>query len=143
MPPDHDEPMMLSLSRLTRIVPFGLTLAVGACGYVPVPPDPIRYVSSPADVSTCRNLGGVGYTRTDGVGFYRFSDLTVPVLTNAPRAGFAQPIPTGEITGRNFAVTLEVMRNSALSLGASDLLLTRKFYHDWSYVAGTAYRCPR
>lgn len=134
---------MLSLSRLTRIVPLGLALAVGACSYVAVPPDPIRYVNSPADVSTCRRLGPVGFTRTDGVGPYRFSDLTTPVLTTRHYGVVAAPIPHGEVIGPNFAVTLEVMRDAALSLGASDLLLTRRIYRDWSYVSGTAYRCPR
>jgi len=122
---------------------LALALALGACGYVPVPPDPIRYVTSPADVMSCRRLGNVGYTRTDGVGPYSFSDLTVPVLTRPRPGDRPNPIPSGEIRGPNFAVTLEVMRDAALSLGASDLLLTRRFYHDWSYVSGTAYRCPR
>ena len=134
---------MLSLSRLTRIVPLGLVLAVGGCAYVPIPPDPIRYVTSPIDVASCRKLGGVGYTRTDGVWPYRFSDRTIAVQAY-PRAGdVARPIPSGEVIGPNFAVTLEVMRDAALSLGASDLLLSRRIYRDWSYVAGTAYRCPR
>lgn len=134
---------MLSLSRLTRIAPFCLALAAGACSYVPVPPDPIRYVTSPADVSTCRRLGAVGYSRTDGVGPYSFSDLTIPILTYPRPGDVPNPIPSGEIVGPNFAVTLEVMRDAALTLGASDLLLTRRIYRDWSYVAGTAYRCPR
>lgn len=124
---------------------MALVTALGACSYVPIPPDPIRYMTSPADVANCRRLGAVGYSRTDGVGPYRFSDLTVPVLAY-PRPGDQPnplPIPNGEIRGPNFAVTLEVMRDSALALGASDLLLTRRFYRDWSYVSGTAYRCPR
>ncbi|HMO29603.1 hypothetical protein [Enterovirga sp.] len=134
---------MLTFSRLTRIAPFCLALATGGCGYIAVPPDPIRYVTSPADVASCRRLGAVGYTRTDGVGPYRFSDLTTPVLSYPRPGDTAHPIPSGEIVGPNFAVTLEVMRDAALSLGASDLLLSRRIYHDWSYVAGTAYRCSR
>lgn len=134
---------MLSFSRLTRIVPIGLALAVGACAYVPIPPDPIRYVTSPADIKNCRKLGPVGYTRTDGVGPYRFSDRTIPVLSYRRATDVPHPIPSGEVVGPNFAVTLEVMRDAALALGASDLLLSRRIYRDWSYVAGTAYRCPR
>jgi hypothetical protein len=128
---------------VTRIAALALALAAGGCSYVPVPPDPIRYVTSPADVSSCRKLGAVGYARSDGVGAPSFTDRTIAVLA-APRAGdVPHPIPTGEISGPNFAVTLEVMRDAALSLGASDLLLSRRIYRDWSYVAGTAYRCPR
>lgn len=134
---------MPRLSRLAQISSLGLALSIGACSYVPVPPDPIRYVTSPTDVSICRRLGAVGYTRTDGVAPYRFSDRTVPVFT-VPHPGYLPPpIPRGEVIGPNFAVTLEVMRDAALSLGASDLLLTRRTYQDWSFVAGTAYRCPR
>ena len=133
---------MLSFTRLMRIVPIGLALAVGACAYVPIPPDPIRYVTSPVDIKNCRKLGAVGYSRTDGVS-YRFSDRTVPILAYRRATDVPHPIPSGEIVGPNYAVTLEVMRDAALSLGASDLLLTRKIYRDWSYTAGTAYRCPR
>jgi hypothetical protein len=127
--------------RFLRFAALGLALATGACGYVPVPPDPIRYVVSPTDISSCRRLGDVGYTRTDGVGPYRFSDRTIPVLTTPLPGDIRRPIPTGEIVGPNFAVTLEVMRDAALALGATDLLLTRRIYKDWSYVSGTAYRC--
>lgn len=140
---EPDERTMPSFSRLMRIVPLGLALAVGACAYVPIPPDPIRYVNSPVDVKNCRKLGPVGYSRTDGVGPYRFSDRTIAVLAYPRPSDVAHPIPRGEILGPNFAVTLEVMRDSALALGASDLLLSRRIYRDWSYVAGTAYRCPR
>lgn len=140
-------PTMRSLTRPTRIaapvLASALALAAGACSYVPVPPDPIRYVTSPADVSRCRKLGNVGFARTDGVGPYRFSDRTVPVLATPGASDIPRPIPTGEISGPNFAVTLEVMRDAALSLGASDLLLSRRIFRDWSYVAGIAYSCPR
>lgn len=134
---------MLGLFRPILTAPLALALTVGACSYVPVPPDPIRYVTSPANIKNCRNLGAVGYSRTDGVWPYRFSGLTFPVLAYPRPGDGANPIPRGEIQGPNLAVTLEVMRDSALSLGASDLLLTRRFYRDWSYVSGTAYRCPR
>lgn len=124
---------------------FLLLLAcVGGCNYYPVPLDPIRYGTSPAEVSTCRRLGDVGLARTDGGGLYRYDFRTVLVPQSAP--SYATPGPAtagGEIQGENFAYRLERMRDSALSLGATDLLLSRRIYHDWSYVEGVAYRCRR
>ena len=35
------------------------------------------------------------------------------------------------------------MRDGALALGATDLLLSRRIYRDWSYVEGIAYACAR
>ena len=131
---------------LTAAVLIAATGLAG-CGYMPVPPDPIRYVTSPAEVSTCRKLGGVGFARTDGQGPYNFGDLTVPAPAYlAPayppeRVGYG--LPSGEIVGRNFAVRIEVMRDGALALGATDLLLSRRIYRDWSYVEGIAYACAR
>ena len=120
-----------------------LTFALGGCGYVPIPADPIRYVTSPADVMSCRKLGAVGFARTDATnGPYSFTDRTVIVPAFGPPASISA-FPVGEIEGPNFAVRLETMRDAAFSLGATDLLLTRRIYRDWSYVSGTAYLCPR
>lgn len=119
-----------------------LVLAPPACTYFPVPPDPIRYSTSAAEVSTCRRLGGVGLARTDGEGPFSFSELTTPALTHEGR--YRPPPRSGyEIVGPNFAVRLNVMRDAALSRGATDLLLVRRIYRDWSYVEGIAYLCRR
>ena len=138
----NDAATMRSLTRTMRMAPLALALALAGCGYVPIPPDPIRYVNSPADVMNCRKLGAVGFARTDGFGPVDFTQRTYIVPAFAPPATVST-FPVGEIQGPNFAVRLETMRDAALSLGASDLLLTRRIYRDWSYVSGTAYRCPR
>lgn len=118
---------------------LGAALLSG-CGYFPVPPDPIRLVDSPAEVSTCRRLGSVGTARTDGEGPFRFDELTVAVPAVGRLAGPRAPIdPTPD--GPNLAVRLNVMRDAALALRASDLLLVRRRGRDWAYVEGVAYRC--
>ena len=124
---------------------FLLLLAcVGGCSYYPVPLDPIRYGTSPAEVSTCRRLGAVGLARTDGVGPYRYDFRTTVVpLAVAPAGSPDFPLVGGEIEGPNFGYRVERMRDAALALGATDLLLSRRIYHDWSYVEGIAYRCRR
>ena len=115
---------------------------LAGCGYFPVPPDPIRIVDSPAEVSRCRSLGSVGGPiRTDGKGEYLYGALTTPVPASSPAAapfgGFGtQPVAD------NFAVRLQPLRDEALRRGASDLLLVRRVLRDWSYVEGIAYRCP-
>ncbi|WP_133775127.1 hypothetical protein [Enterovirga rhinocerotis] len=113
------------------------SIAVGlsACSHAV----PIRDVVSPADVSSCRRLGEVGITRTDGIAPRGLAHLTTPVRVHA-RPGEATP---AEISGPNFGATLDHMRESAYALGATDLLLSRRIYRDWSYVAGVAYRCSR
>ncbi|MDB5592018.1 hypothetical protein [Enterovirga sp.] len=121
---------------------------LGGCAYMPVPADPIRYVTSPADVAVCRRLGSTGFTRTDGVGPFSYSDITVVVPNEGQRGrpirpGLAHALAGHEILGPNFAVRLNVMRDAALGLGASDLFLRRRLYRDYSYVEGVAYRCPR
>lgn len=121
--------------------------SLGGCGYYPVPPDPIRIMTSPSEVSTCRRLGSVGFARTDGEGPFTYNNITMAVpsfLVDQPTYGQYAPYSAGqEIQGQNFAVRLNFMRDAALALGASDLLLKRRFYQDYSYVEGTAYGCAR
>ena len=133
------------MHNLLRSAVLAGAAAVSGCSYFPTPPDPIRYVTSPADVVVCRRLGSVGIARTDGVGPFDYSVITVV----EPEDGqpHAEPLAAAlgwsgrEIPGPNFAVRLNVMRDSALALGATDLLLSRRFYHDYSYVEGIAYDC--
>jgi hypothetical protein len=122
---------------------LGATLLSG-CGYFPTPPDPIRLVDSPVDVSACRSLGSVGAPiRTDGRGPYLYGALTTPVPASSPAAlapygGFGvQP------EADNFAVRIQPLRDEALRRGATDLLLVRRIKRDWSYVEGIAYRCSQ
>lgn len=117
---------------------------VSGCGYFPVPPDPIRLVDSAAEVSTCRRLGSVGVVRTDGEAPLRYDDLTVAVPAADPRAAGWPGVSVRRVTsadGPNLAVRLNLMRDAALALRASDLLLARRRGRDWSYVEGIAYRC--
>jgi hypothetical protein len=115
---------------------LGAGLLAG-CGNFPPPPDPVRLVDSPTDVSGCRSLGPVGEpVRTDG--------LPPPVLNSlifaGPSHAFFGGFGGGE-TGDNLAARITVMRDEAFSRGATDLLLTRRILRDWSYIQGTAYRC--
>lgn len=128
----------MRLALLPALALVATTLA--GCGFYP--PDPIRYRTSTADVSICHKLGSVGLSRTDGQ-TSTFADVTeiLPQLSPDPpgyRGG-----PGGEVAGPNFAFRLDVMRDAALGLGATDLLLARRIYRDWSYVEGIAYRCRR
>lgn len=135
---------MNHLVRLTALL--AALSGLSACAYLPVPPDPIRYVTSPADVAVCRRLGSTGIARTDGVGPFMYSEITVAVPNDGHHgrgAGYARELAGREIQGPNFAVRLNLMRNAALDLGATDLLLRRRFYRDLSYVEGVAYRCRR
>ncbi len=132
------------MRKLLTSASLAAATLLGGCSYLPVPPDPIRYVTSPSEVGLCRRLGSVGLARTDGVGPYIFSDLTTPVPAGLVPHARLYAVPAGaEIVGPNFAVRVEVMRDQALTLGASDLLLSRRIYRDWSYVEGIAYRCAR
>ena len=120
---------------------IGASLLSG-CGYFPTPPDPIRLVDSPVDVAACLSLGPVGGPiRTDGRGPYLYGALTTPVRASAavaPPGGWGvQP------EAENFAVRIQPLRDEALRRGGTDLLLTRRIKRDWSYVEGTAYRCPQ
>ena len=111
---------------------------LGACAYVPTPPDPIRIVDSTADVFACRRLGPVGDpVATNGTAEVIFSSRTF-ALRAAPGA-VSVPAPLAP-SGPGFEYSLEAMRDRALALGATDLLL-RRVYRDWSYVQGVAYRC--
>lgn len=47
----------------------------------------------------------------------------------------------GQSTSDNLAPRIDAMKEAAISRGATDLLLTRRFLRDWSYIQGTAYRC--
>lgn len=117
------------------------TAGISACAYYPVKPDPIRYVTAPTDVTACRRLGGVGLARTDGVGPFDLRDITVAVPNDGSYGRGQGGWGGGEIAGPTFAVRLNTMRDSALNLGATDLLLSKRIYRDLSYVEGIAYLC--
>lgn len=130
--------------RVSSVLALAILAApLGGCAYLAVPPDPIRYVTSPGDVTACHRLGPVGLARTDGTGPVLFSDRTKAVRVDGivPSGEGYPAATTREIPGPNFAVRVETMRDGALALGATDLLLSRRIYHDWSYVEGIAYRC--
>ena len=115
---------------------------VSGCGYFPVPPDPIRVVDSPADVTACRRLGSVGApVRTDGRGPFEYGAITTLVPAPGP-TGFGAPggVAAGD---EHFGQRLNGMRDTAVALGATDLLLVHRRLRDWSYVEGLAYLCPR
>ncbi|WP_375460956.1 hypothetical protein [uncultured Enterovirga sp.] len=136
---------MRNALRLALLLAAAATVA--GCAYYPVPPDPIRYVTSPADITTCRRLGNVGLARTDGVGEMDYSELTA-ILPNDGSYGRGYGLARGgyggaEIPGPHFAVRLNTMRDAAVTLGATDLYLKKRIYRDYSYVEGLAYRCPR
>ncbi|MBV9076467.1 MAG: hypothetical protein JO048_03155 [Methylobacteriaceae bacterium] len=113
---------------------------LAGCSF-PFDPDPIRLVDSPSDVAACRRLGSTGpAVRTDGEHPYRFSSRTIAVPVTSPEAspffGYGVAPETN-----NLAVRIDAMRLAAHNLGATDLLLVRRTYRDWSYVQGVAYRC--
>lgn len=128
----------MRLSPLPVLAVLAATL--GGCGYYP--PDPIRYVTSPAEVSSCHRLGSVGLSRTDG-NTSTFADVTELFPALSPEPPGYKGGPGHEIAGPNFALRLNIMRDAALALGATDMLLARRIYRDWSYVEGIAYRCRR
>ena len=130
---------MRLLTALLMIAPFGL----GGCSYVPTAADPIRYITSPAEVSACRRLTSVGLARTDGESQFELLELTGAAPGQNLPYTYGPPLAGREIVGPNFAARLNVMRDAAISLGATDLLLTRRIYRDWSYVEGIAYVCRR
>lgn len=118
------------------------------CAYFPIPPDPIRLVDSPTDVRNCRRLGSVSEPiATAGRGPVDISSLTIAV--RVPRDAAARSAGRGLVRGSTvsegttFAAPLNLMRDAALQLGATDLLLVRRVRRDWSYVEGVAYRCAR
>lgn len=118
------------------------TIGLGGCAYFPTDPDPIRVVDSPADVFACRKLGSTGEpVRTDGRRPYRYGSLTKVVPAGTPGATPAFGTFGVQPTSDNLAVRLNTMRDAALAMGATDLLLTRRLYRDWSYIEGVAYRC--
>lgn len=118
------------------------TIGLGGCAYFPRDPDPIRIVDSPADVGACRRLGSTGApVRTDGKQPYFYGSLTKVVPAGSPAAAPAFGTFGVQPTSDNLAVRLDGMRDAALALGATDLLLVRRTYRDWSYVEGVAYRC--
>lgn len=112
---------VLALRRLAVVAVILAACGLSACGYVPTPPDPIRYVTSPSEVTLCRRLGSVGIARTDGEGPAPFGLLGVAITTTPPGERIGR-----EIVGRTFASRLDVMRDEALALGATDLLLSRR-----------------
>ncbi len=118
------------------------TIGLGGCAYFPTDPDPIRVVDSPADVFACRKLGSTGApVRTDGNRPYFYGSLTKVVPATSPEASPAFGTYGVQPASDNLAVRLNGMRDAALALGATDLLLTRRRYRDWSYIEGVAYRC--
>lgn len=125
--------------RTAHALAILLAATAGGCGYFPVPPDPIRLVDSPAEVSTCRRLASLGTVRTDGEEPYRYDELTVAVPGAGPRPGLI--VGSAGPEGPNLAVRINAMRDAALALGATDLLLSRRRGRDWSYVEGIGYRC--
>ena len=124
------------MPRLLGIL-IGASL-LGGCAYFPTPPDPIRYVDSPADVALCRRLGPVsGAVPTHGTAPLVISSLTVAVPAPAVSG---TPLPPAPPSGPGFVYELNAMRDRAQALGATDLYL-RRLNRDWSYVEGVAYRC--
>lgn len=120
---------------------FG-ALGLGGCAYFPVPPDPIRIVDSPADVFACRRLGPVSRpVPTNGKAPYWYGSLTAAVPARSPAAAPLGGTYGVQPTSDNLAISVNAMRDAALARGATDLLLTRRVYRDWSYVQGIAYRC--
>lgn len=98
--------------------------ALGGCAAIPS--EPVRIVDSRADVAACRSLGTMGPpVRTDSVGAI---------------AGDANHTP---YVAGEFGERLQAMRAAANEQGATDLLLVRRPYRDWSFVQGIAYRCRR
>jgi hypothetical protein len=112
--------------------------SLAGCAYFPTPPDPIRLIDSPAEVSGCTRLGPVsGAVPTHGTGPVVISSLTVA----APATNVSGPVAVPNTApGPGFVYELNAMRDRALALGATDLLL-RRVKRDWSYVEGVAYRC--
>ena len=125
------------MPRLLAIL-IGASL-LGGCSYFPTPPDPIRVVDSPVDVAGCHRLGPVsGRVPTNGTWPVVISSLTVApppgtVVTSVQPTG-------GNPSGPGFVYSLNGMRDAALALGATDLLL-RRVGRDWAFVEGVAYRC--
>lgn len=122
-------------------IPLGAAMIgaclLGGCAYHSTPQDRLRIVDSPSEVSRCRSLGTVGEpVRTDG---------TMPVFLNAQVFGGSNEAFFGSYGGQstsdNLAPRIDAMKETAISRGATDLLLTRRFLRDWSYIQGTAYRC--
>jgi hypothetical protein len=102
-------------------------------GCAPISEIPVRVVDSTADVAPCRRLGSVG----------------TPVRTNDPDPDLV-PSPGLVVAGRGLdrspygpvlGETLEGMRQATFARGGTDLLLSKRYYSDWSYVEGVAYRC--
>lgn len=120
---------------------------LGGCAYFPTPPDPIQIVDSPADVASCHRLGAVSeLVPTNGTAPVVISSRTVAMRADGsgasgPVVAFGGPIPApAPPSGPGFEYALEAMRDRALALGATDLLL-RRVKRDWSYVQGVAYAC--
>lgn len=115
---------------------------LSGCGYFPVPPDPIRIVDSPADVGACRRLGSTGpAVRTDGRGPFLYGAITEAVRVDSPAATVFGGPGLASRDMDHFGQRLNMMRDVALNMGATDLLLVRRRLRDWSYVEGVAYFC--
>jgi hypothetical protein len=102
-------------------------------GCAPISEIPVRVVDSPGDVAACRRIGTVG----------------TPVRTNDPDPDIV-PSPGFVVAGRGLdrspygpvlGESLEGMRQAAFARGGTDLLLSKRYYSDWSYVEGVAFRC--
>ena len=112
--------------RRGTILSAAMAAALGGCAAIPS--EPVRIVDSRADVAVCRSLGRLGPpVRTDG----------------APGSNGVVPVVDAGMIDRDFGARLQAMREAAYARGATDLLLVRRPYRDWSYVEGTAYRCRR
>lgn len=113
---------------------------LGGCAYLPTPPDPIRVVDSPADVFACRRLGIVSDpVPTNGTEPVVLASRTYAVRAAPGAVSIPAPAPP---SGPGFNYAYEAMRDAALRLGATDLLL-KQVHRDWSYVQGVAYLCRR
>lgn len=121
--------------------PLGMAMiaacTLAGCQYRSVPEDRLRLIDSPAEVSRCRSLGRVGEpVRTDGKMPAFFDAQIFAGPSEAFFGGYG-----GQNTSDNLSPRIDAMKSAAIALGATDLLLTRRFLRDWSYIQGTAYLC--
>ncbi len=99
-------------------------LALGACSAIPT--EPVRVNEGVADLTTCRRIGSLGEpVRAD---------------PGAAAVGLRGPVPGPQGT---LDASIAGWRQAAVAAGATDILLTKRFYRDWSYVEPVGYVCRR